>query len=89
MNPLKKRIINHKINTITAEELYTLATQYDFDITKKQAQKVMSILRQEILDIDNFKQRDRMLKRVGKEVDKQTQRRVKDLLDLFYTQYYN
>lgn len=64
MNPFLQQMINHKLNTLSAEELIALASQYNIQLTDSQAAKVVRILREEKIDVANAKQRERILKKI-------------------------
>ena len=40
-------IINHKVNTMTAEELLKYANQFQISITKEQAAQIASVFKRE------------------------------------------
>ncbi len=80
MNPFYRRMANNKLNQITPEELYQLAIKYHYPLTKKQAIKVIRILRSEKIDVGDLQQRKRILDRIGKEVSPLIKKTIEDLL---------
>ncbi|MCF6137942.1 DUF2624 family protein [Pseudalkalibacillus berkeleyi] len=64
MNPFLQQMINHKLNTLSAEELIALGSQYNIQLTDAQAAQIIRILRQEKIDVSDVKQRDRIIKRI-------------------------
>ncbi len=47
MNAIMQQLVNHKVNSLTKDELLQLARQYQITLTTDQAQKVITILRSE------------------------------------------
>ncbi|MGM7702020.1 DUF2624 family protein [Pseudalkalibacillus sp. Hm43] len=64
MNPFLQQMINHKLNTLSAEELIALASQYNIQLTNTQATQIVRILREEKIDVANVQQRDRIIKKI-------------------------
>lgn len=64
MNPFLQQMINHKLNTLSAEELIALGSQYNIQLTEAQATQIIRILRQEKIDVSDVKQRDRIIKKI-------------------------
>lgn len=83
MNPLIQQIANQKINSITKEELLSLASQHGIYISHEQADKVISILRSETINIADHNQVERMLYRLQTEVDPYVANVIKQLLNQF------
>lgn len=86
MNPFILQMVNHKLNTITKDELIQLAKQYQFKITENQARKIITILRSEVINVTNLKQRERILGKIKQQVDTQTERKMNEMLKQ-YDQY--
>lgn len=81
LNSFIKQAINHKINTLTAEELVELGLKYKVIITKQQATKIVNILSRETIDITNESQRKRVLKQIWLEVGPDMQIKIQRLLN--------
>lgn len=81
LNSFIKQAINHKINTITSDELVELGLKYRILITKQQAVKIIKILRRETIDITNEVQRKRILKQILLEVGPDIQVKIQQLLN--------
>ncbi len=64
MNPFLQQMINHKLNTLSAEELIALASQYNIQLTNTQASQIVRILREEKIDVANVQQRERIIKKI-------------------------
>lgn len=77
---LVQQMINYKINHITPTELVRLADDYKIQITKKEAQKVIAILKKEQIDLSNQKQINRILAKVNKEVSPKVMKQIQKLL---------
>lgn len=86
MNPFIIQMVNHKLNTLKKDELINLAKQYNFKITDNQAQKIISILRSETIDVTNMAQRERILAKVKQQVDAKTEKQMNEMLKQ-YDQY--
>ncbi|HEX7064297.1 MAG TPA: DUF2624 domain-containing protein [Bacillales bacterium] len=83
MNPFVKQMVNHKINSITPEQLYQLGNQYNTPITMAQARQITSILHEQPVDILDGAQRSRVLGRIAREVDPAVAKKIKSLLEVF------
>lgn len=81
LNSFIKQAINHKINTLTAEELIELGHKYKILITKQEASKIINILRRETVDITNEAQRKKILKQIWLEVGPDIQVKIQRLLN--------
>ncbi|MFZ7945422.1 MULTISPECIES: DUF2624 domain-containing protein [Bacillaceae] len=72
-------IINHKINTITAEELLKYATQFNISVNRPQAKKIAEYLRGKNINIFNDKERALLIKQIAKAAGPETAREVNKL----------
>ncbi|CAM3808830.1 DUF2624 domain-containing protein [Mesobacillus zeae] len=72
-------IINHKINTITAEELLKYASQFDVKITRLQAVKLADYLRGKDVNIFDDQERTSLVKQIAVVAGPQTAREVNKL----------
>lgn len=61
-----ENIINHKINSITSEELIKYANQFQIPITKAQASKIASYLRGKNVNIFINSERIKLIKEIAK-----------------------
>ncbi|MBT2656683.1 DUF2624 domain-containing protein [Bacillus sp. ISL-18] len=73
-------IINHKINTITAEELIKYANQFNITISNQQANKISEYLRGKNINIFDTTQRSQLVKQIAKAAGPETAREVNKLL---------
>ncbi|ULT59907.1 DUF2624 domain-containing protein [Neobacillus drentensis] len=73
-------IINHKINTITAEELKKYANQFNITISNQQANKISEYLRGKNINIFDTTQRAQLVKQIAKAAGPETAREVNKLL---------
>lgn len=78
-----QQMINHKINNITPGELVQLSSDYGIHISKSEAQKVISILRKERINIANQKQINNILLKIKREVNPNAMKQVQKLLARF------
>lgn len=83
MNPFILQIANQKINSITKEELLSLAYQNGIQINEAQAEKVIQILRSEPINIADHRQVERMLYRLQTEVDPYVANVIRQLLNQY------
>jgi hypothetical protein len=74
-----KSIINHKINTITADELVKYANQFNISVTRQQAVKIAEYLRGKNVNIFDDSQRTQLVKEIAKAAGPATAREVNKL----------
>ena len=86
MNPIQLQLVNFKLNRITAEELLQLSKQYGITLTAGDAKKIVQILKQENIDIENQTQRKRILLKISREVSPSVASRVNKLMLSFLNQ---
>lgn len=79
-----QQIVNHKINTMTPDELVQLASSQGIRISKKEAAHVISIVRSEKIHITNKKQINRLLMKIKKEINPVAMKQVEKLLNIYY-----
>lgn len=72
-------IINHKINTITADELIKYANQFNISVSKQQAVKISEYLRGKNVNIFNDSERAQLVKEIAKTAGPATAREVNKL----------
>lgn len=72
-------IINHKINTISAEELIKYANQFNISVTRQQAVKIAEYLRGKNVNIFDDSQRAQIVKEIAKAAGPETAREVNKL----------
>ncbi|GHH97019.1 DUF2624 domain-containing protein [Neobacillus kokaensis] len=72
-------IINHKINTITADELLKYAKQFNIIVNKSQAKKIAEYLRGKNINIFNDQERSKLIREIAKSAGPQTAREVNKL----------
>lgn len=78
-----ENIINHKINTISGEELLRYAKQFNISVTEQETNKVAEYLRSTKVNIFNNKDRTRLIKEIAKISGSKTAREVNQLFLLF------
>lgn len=76
-------IINHKINTITGDELLKYAKQFNISVNRQQANKIAEYLRGKNVNIFDDKQRTVLIKEIAKTVGPETAREVNKLFMSF------
>ncbi|MFP5113627.1 DUF2624 domain-containing protein [Bacillaceae bacterium C204] len=72
-------IINHKINTISADELLKYADQFKISVTRQQAAKIAEYLRGKNVNIFDDTQRTQLVKEIAKTAGPATAREVNKL----------
>lgn len=75
-----ENIINHKINTITGEELVKYANQFNISVSLQQAKKIAEYLRGKNINIFDTAQRAQLVKQIAKAAGPETAREVNKLL---------
>ncbi|MCM3566593.1 DUF2624 domain-containing protein [Neobacillus mesonae] len=72
-------IINHKINTITAEELMKYAKQFNIVVNRSQAKKIAEYLKGKNINIFDDRERSQLIREIAKAAGPQTAREVNKL----------
>jgi Mn-dependent DtxR family transcriptional regulator len=74
-----QQIVNKKVNNITPKELLKYSKQYNIPLTDQQAQTLVSVIRQQPVNIYNFEERRNLIKQIAQVTDRETARRVNEL----------
>ncbi|EKN63600.1 hypothetical protein BABA_24730 [Neobacillus bataviensis LMG 21833] len=74
-----ENIINHKINTITADELLKYAEQFNITVNRQQARKIAEYLKGKNVNIFDDKERAKLVKQIAKSAGPETAREVNKL----------
>ncbi|WP_059171157.1 DUF2624 domain-containing protein [Bacillus sp. FJAT-27445] len=74
-----ENIINHKINTITADELLNYAAEFSISINRSQAGKIAEYLRGKQVNIFDSAQRVAIIKEIAKIAGPETAKEVNKL----------
>lgn len=72
-------IINHKINTITADELLKYANQFNIAVNRQQAKKIAEYLRGKKTNIFDHGERAQLIREIARAAGPQTAREVNKL----------
>ncbi len=78
-----ENIINHKINTISADELLKYAEQFNISVNRQQARKIAEYLRGKNVNIFDDVVRARLVKEIAKLAGPETAREVNKLFMQF------
>ncbi|MDN3018552.1 DUF2624 domain-containing protein [Paenibacillus sp. BSR1-1] len=78
-----ENIINHKINTITTDELLKYADQFNIVINRQQAGKIATYLRGKNINIFDNGQRAQIVREIAKAAGPETAREVNKLFMSF------
>lgn len=78
-----ENIINHKINTITVDELLKYATQFQISITRGEAQKITGYLRGKQINIFDIGERTSLIKELARITGPETAREINKLFIQF------
>lgn len=78
-----ENIINHKVSTMTAEELLKYANQFKISISKEQAAQIASYLRGKQVNIFDDRERKLLIKEIAKTAGVETAKQVNQLFLLF------
>jgi hypothetical protein len=76
-------VINHKINTITGDELLKYSEQFNIKVNRQQAYKVAQYLRGKNVNIFNDRERAALIKEIAKIAGPETAREVNKLFVQF------
>lgn len=74
-----ENIINHKLKSITAQELLKYATQFQIKLSKNQAEKIAQYLRGNTLNIFQDSERAQIIKDIAKIAGPETAREINKL----------
>ncbi|MFB8421227.1 DUF2624 domain-containing protein [Priestia megaterium] len=74
-----QQIVNKKVNNITPKELLKYSKQYNILITDQQAHTLVSVIRQQPVNIYNLEERRNLIKQIAQVTDRETARRVNEL----------
>lgn len=84
MNPFIQQIVNQKVNTITSQELKKYAAHYNINLNDEDANKILSILREEKkIDIYNSSQHQKVIKKISQRIGPTLAKKTNDLLQQF------
>ncbi|MEH7252570.1 MULTISPECIES: DUF2624 domain-containing protein [Bacillaceae] len=78
-----ENVINHKINTITGDELLKYADQFNIKVNRQQAYKVAQYLRGKNVNIFDDRERSALIKQIAKIAGPETAREVNKLFVQF------
>jgi hypothetical protein len=78
-----ENIINHKVNTITTDELLKYANQFSISVSRADAKKIAEYLRGRQVNIFDQKQRIILIKEIAKVTGPETAKEVNKLFTQF------
>jgi hypothetical protein len=78
-----ENVINHKMNTITGDELFKYAEQFNIKVNRQQAYKVAQYLRGKKVNIFDDRERSALIKEIAKIAGPETAREVNKLFVKF------
>ncbi|WP_180827359.1 DUF2624 domain-containing protein [Bacillus sp. UMB0728] len=78
-----ENIINHKVSTITTEELLKYAKQFQISINQTQAKQIANYLRGKQVNIFQDSERSKIIKEIAKIAGSDTAREVNKLFMQF------
>jgi hypothetical protein len=76
-------VINHKINTITGDELFNYAEQFNIRVNRQQAYKIAQYLRGKNVNIFDDRERAVLIKEIAKTAGPEAAREVNKLFVQF------
>ena len=80
---LIENFINHKISTITGDELLKFARQFQLEVTKEQAEKIAAYLRKKQINMFNTRERVQLIKEIAKVSGPEVAKEVNRLFVMF------
>ncbi|WP_088102493.1 DUF2624 family protein [Halalkalibacter urbisdiaboli] len=83
MNAIMQQLINQKVNSLTPQDLLDLASQHQIQLNQQQAEKVVSIIKSEKIDVANQDQIHHVLNRLQNEIDEHVSNVINQLLQQF------
>jgi hypothetical protein len=78
-----QQMVNHKVNNLSVSELMSLSKKYNMNITQQHATQILTILREQHVNIFNPQERIQLLKRIEKVVGRQTAQQINKLFMSF------
>jgi replication initiation and membrane attachment protein DnaB len=83
MNPIIVHFVNQKLNTISPNELISLAAQYQLPISQSESVQIVNILRRQTIDIKNLSQRKQIIATIAKEVSPEKANYIQYLIQTY------
>lgn len=78
-----QNIINHKLNTMTADELLQYADQYQISLSRKEASQIANYIKGKKVNIFNDGERSQLIRELAKITNIHTAKEVNRLLSSF------
>jgi Protein of unknown function (DUF2624) len=78
-----QNIINHKLNTMTADELLQYADQYQISLSRKEASQIANYVKGKKVNIFNDEERSQLIRELAKITNIHTAKEVNRLLSSF------
>ena len=78
-----QNIINHKLNTMTADELLQYADQYQISLSRKEATQIANYIKGKKVNIFNDGERSQLIRELAKITNIHTAKEVNRLLSSF------
>ena len=78
-----QNIINHKLNTMTADELLQYADQYQISLSRKEALQIANYVKGKQVNIFNDGERSQLIRELAKITNIHTAKEVNRLLSSF------
>ena len=78
-----QNIINHKLNTMTADELLQYADQYQISLCRKEATQIANYVKGKKVNIFNDGERSQLIRELAKITNIHTAKEVNRLLSSF------
>jgi Protein of unknown function (DUF2624) len=78
-----QNIINHKLNTMTADELLQYADQYQISLSRKEASQIANYVKGKKVNIFNDGERSQLIRELAKITNIHTAKEVNRLLSSF------
>jgi hypothetical protein len=78
-----QNIINHKLNTMTADELLQYANQYQISLSRNEATRIANYIKGKKVNIFNDGERSQLIRELAKITNIHTAKEVNRLLSSF------
>ena len=80
---LIQNMINFKVNSITGDELYKYAKQFNVSLSKGDAEKIATYLRGKRVDLFNDQSRAQVIKEIAKITSPETAKQINQIFIQF------
>ncbi|WP_461202890.1 DUF2624 domain-containing protein [Anoxybacillus sp. TBDG-1] len=77
------KIVQHKMKSITANELMTYAKQYDVSLSPRDAEAIVQMMREKTIDMFNEQERKNWIRELAQRTSPQLAKQANDFIRQF------